>query len=214
MMIEGYIADTEKANFALTVQCIERFGYLLRFKQQIRTVQKQHVQVIRLQPLQAFFGTGQDILPAPVKFLPVEMQAAFALNEDFFPAQPGQGKRLAEARFRFSVPIAGGVIEKLIPSSAAARTMPAASRTESAGIRMHPRMTAEAFWGPWAMLMVFMSITPFCQASLKSRRRGSGNADIIYIEVHSKSIILDFDILRTVRKSFRPGSMVFDHLVI
>ena len=107
------IADAEKANLALAVQRIEGLRHFLRVKQQVRAVQKQHVQVFRLQPLQAFLCAGQDIFPAPVKFLPVKMQAAFALNDDVLATQPRQCKRVPEAGFRVSVPVAGGMVEEI-----------------------------------------------------------------------------------------------------
>ena len=72
-------------------------------------------------------------------------------------AHPAVLRRLTEAN-EIQTP---GYGEDPFCTAAAARIMAAASSTEREGIRMHPRITEEAFCGPLAILIIFIYVTPF-----------------------------------------------------
>ena len=112
-LARGDVADAEMADLAGAVQFVEGFRHLLRVEEQVRPVQQQGVQVIRLQAAQDPVGAVQDIGFAPAELLPVEIQAALGLDIDVLPLQAGEGEGVAEAGFRLAAAVAGGVVKEV-----------------------------------------------------------------------------------------------------
>ena len=81
------VGNAEIADLAAAFQGVEGLGHLLRLHEGIRAVEQEHVQVIRVQPLQNAVHGGEDMRPGEIVHAGTD--AAFGLEEHVLPPQAG-----------------------------------------------------------------------------------------------------------------------------
>ena len=104
------VAHTESPNLSLGFQRIESLCHLFRLHESVRTMKKQKIHILGVQPFQAAVHRFQDMLPGKI-VADARTDRAFRLDHHLFPE--GRCQDLSKGCFRLSSCINIRVIEEI-----------------------------------------------------------------------------------------------------